>query len=66
MRSSTAPPRGDGAAPLGQILRALAENHCDVTLSLELFNPDYWKLPAPEAAAIGIAKMKAAVAAAGL
>jgi 2-keto-myo-inositol isomerase len=57
---------GDGVAPLKQILTCLAENHCQVMLSLELFNPDYWKLPALEAAKTGLAKMKATVAAAGL
>jgi len=57
---------GDGIAPFKQILAALADNHCQVMLSLELFNPEYDKLPALEAAKTGLAKMKAAVAAAGL
>lgn len=57
---------GDGVAPLKQILGYLAENHCQLMLSLELFNPEYWKLPALEAAKTGLAKMKAAVASAGL
>jgi len=57
---------GDGIAPLKTILQALADNHCDVFLSLELFNAEYDKLPPAEAAKTGIAKMKAVVAAAGL
>ncbi|HOX04697.1 MAG TPA: sugar phosphate isomerase/epimerase family protein [Candidatus Paceibacterota bacterium] len=57
---------GDGVAPLAQILRILADNHCRVFLSLELFNPEYWKLPALEAARTGLAKMKASVESAGL
>jgi len=57
---------GDGLAPLSEILRNLAGNHCQVVLSVELFNRNYWQLPAEEAARIGLEKMKAAVAAAGL
>ena len=57
---------GDGIAPFKPILGALADNHCQVMLSLELFNPEYDKLPALEAAKTGLAKMKAVVAAAGL
>lgn len=57
---------GDGIAPLKQILSTLAANHCRVFLSIEVFNADYWKLPALEAAKIGLAKMKAAVHAAGV
>jgi sugar phosphate isomerase/epimerase len=57
---------GDGIAPMKQILTNLADNHCHVMLSLELFNSEYFKLPALEAAKTGLAKMKAAVAAAGL
>jgi sugar phosphate isomerase/epimerase len=53
---------GDGIAPLKEILAHLAANHCDVVLSLELFNPDYWKLPALEAAKTGLAKLKAVAA----
>jgi hypothetical protein len=48
------------------MLGYLAGNHCQVVLSLELFNRDYWQLPAEEAARQGLEKMKAAVAAAGL
>ncbi len=57
---------GDGIAPLKQILTALADNCCNVMLSIELFNAEYWKLPVAETAATGLAKMKAAVKAAGL
>jgi len=57
---------GDGIAPLNEILTYLADNHCRVMLSLELFNAEYWKMPALEAAKIGLAKMKGAVVAAGL
>ncbi len=53
---------GDGIAPLKQILANIAANHCDVMLSLELFNPEYWKLPALDAARTGLAKMKAVAA----
>ena len=57
---------GDGIAPLDELLRSLADNHCQVVLSLELFNRDYWQLPAEQAARTGLEKMKAAVAKAGL
>jgi len=57
---------GDGVAPLKDILSNLAANHCRVTLSLELFNPEYWKAPALDIARTGLAKMKAVVRAAGL
>jgi len=52
---------GDGVAPTGKILQTLAANDFDGWLSLELFNRDYWKLPAAEAAKIGLEKMQAAV-----
>ena len=57
---------GEGIAPLAEILRYLAGNHCQVVLSLELFNRSYWQLPAEEAARTGLDKMKASVAAVGL
>lgn len=53
---------GDGIAPLSQILRDLSDNGGGQVLSLELFNPDYWKQDALEVARTGLAKMKAAVA----
>ncbi len=55
---------GDGIAPLTQILRDLAENGFTGALSLELFNPEYWKLDASEVAKTGLRKLKATVAAA--
>jgi len=53
---------GDGAAPMGQILRDLRDIGFRGWLSLELFNRDYWKKPALQTAKIGLAKMQAAVA----
>lgn len=52
---------GDGIAPLDQIIRALADNGRSITLSLELFNPEYWKQDAAAVAATGLAKMRTAV-----
>lgn len=56
---------GDGIAPLSDILNMISGNGRSVALSLELFNRDYWKQDALEVAKTGLAKMKAAVAAAG-
>ncbi len=56
---------GDGIAPLTEILNMIGGNGRSVALSLELFNRDYWKQDALEVAKTGLAKMKAAVAAAG-
>jgi len=50
---------GDGIAPLRDMLRIFAENHARPWLSVELFNPEYWKRPAEETARTGLAKMKA-------
>ncbi len=55
---------GDGIAPISKILRSLFAGGFDGTLSLELFNKQYWERPAEEVAATGLAKMKACVAAA--
>jgi len=55
---------GDGIAPLTNILKMITEKNRSVVLSLELFNEDYWKQDALEVAKTGLAKMKAAVAAA--
>jgi sugar phosphate isomerase/epimerase len=52
---------GDGIAPLTQIIRALAGNGRSITLSLELFNPEYWKQDAAAVAAVGLARMRASV-----
>jgi len=55
---------GDGIAPLTQILRNFKEVGAYPVLSLELFNPTYWAMPALECARIGLEKMVASVAAA--
>lgn len=52
---------GDGIAPLTQILRDLCATGNRAVLSLELFNPDYWKQDPLDVAKIGLTKMKAAV-----
>ena len=52
---------GDGIAPITQILRDLCAAGNRAILSLELFNPDYWKQDPLAVAKIGLAKMKAAV-----
>lgn len=49
---------GDGVAPIGEILKSLVANGFAGTLSLELFNRDYWKLPPQEVAKVGLEKMK--------
>ncbi|HUE72316.1 MAG TPA: sugar phosphate isomerase/epimerase [Pirellulaceae bacterium] len=53
---------GDGVAPLTQILRDLFSVGFRGVLSLELFNPEYWKQDALLVARTGLEKMKAAVA----
>jgi sugar phosphate isomerase/epimerase len=53
---------GDGVAPLTPALQALFATGFRGTLSLELFNPEYWKQDALEVARTGLAKMKEAVA----
>lgn len=53
---------GDGIAPLNDILQSVIRPDRPIVLSLELFNPDYWKQDALEVARTGISKMKAAVA----
>ena len=55
---------GDGIAPIGSLLRTMVGNGFHGTLSLELFNRDYWKLPPDQVAKAGLAKMKAVVEAA--
>ena len=52
---------GDGIAPMTQILRDLCATGNRAVLSVELFNPGYWKQDPLTVAKIGIAKMKAAV-----
>lgn len=55
---------GDGVAPLGEILQTLAATGFTGTLSLELFNRDYWQQDPAEVARTGLEKMKQAVSAA--
>ena len=55
---------GDGVAPLGDILRSLREIGFRGMLSLELFNRELWKADAFLVASEGLAKMRAALAAA--
>lgn len=52
---------GDGVAPFKLIVRTLRDIGFRGWLSLELFNPNYWKRPAAEVAKTGLAKMKAVV-----
>ncbi len=51
---------GDGAAPLHEWSRRLQEIGYTGALSVELFNPGYWKQPASEVARAGAAKTRAA------
>jgi 2-keto-myo-inositol isomerase len=57
---------GDGVAPLTQILTDLTNMGGIKILSLELFNPEYWKNDSLSIAKTGIEKMRKAVAAAML
>ena len=52
---------GDGNAPLKQTLRTLRDIGYRGMLSLELFNPDYWKQDALLVARTGLEKMRAVV-----
>jgi 2-keto-myo-inositol isomerase len=52
---------GDGVAPLDRILSLFEANGAYPTLSLELFNPDYWQRDAIDVAKTGLEKMRAAV-----
>jgi sugar phosphate isomerase/epimerase len=52
---------GDGIAPLTQIIRDLHANGSRAVLSLELFNPNYWKQDPLTVAKTGLTKMKASV-----
>ncbi len=52
---------GDGVAPLGELFRTLHAIGFRGYLSVELFNPGYWKLPAEAVAEQAIAKTRAAV-----
>ena len=53
---------GDGIAPMTEILRSVIRPDRPVVLSLELFNPEYWKQDALHVARTGLEKTKAAVA----
>ncbi|MEK6261125.1 MAG: sugar phosphate isomerase/epimerase family protein [Planctomycetota bacterium] len=53
---------GDGIAPLTDIFRTLRDGGYRGPLSLELFNPNYWKQDGLEVAKTGLEKTKAAVA----
>ena len=55
---------GDGVAPLKQIITDLANMGGTKVLSLELFNPEYWKNDSLVIAKTGLEKMKAVVASA--
>ena len=52
---------GDGIAPLDKILQMVDRNGGTI-LSLELFNRNYWAMPALEACRAGLMKSVAAVA----
>ena len=56
---------GDGIAPVVEVIKNFVAVGAYPSLSLELFNPTYWAMPADECAKIGLEKMKAVVAAAG-
>ena len=53
---------GDGVAPLTQTLKGLFATGFRGTLSLELFNPEYWKQDASLVARTGLETMKESVA----
>ncbi len=53
---------GDGVAPLKQTLRDLLNAGFTGVLSLELFNPEYWKQDPMLVAKTGLEKMKASLA----
>jgi 2-keto-myo-inositol isomerase len=48
---------GDGVAPLKQIFKELNSKNTSITLSLELFNKEYWKMDAQVAAKTGLMKL---------
>ncbi len=52
---------GDGVAPMKQILRDLHRINPSTVLSLELFNPAYWRGNPLETARTGLSKMQQAV-----
>ena len=52
---------GDGIAPMNEILKSVIRPDRPIVLSLELFNPEYWKQDAQQVANTGLAKMKTSV-----
>ncbi len=52
---------GDGVAPLGDLIRTLDAIGFRGFLSVELFNPGYWKQPAEEVARLAIEKTREVV-----
>ena len=52
---------GDGVAPLGELFRTLKAIGFRGFLSVELFNPEYWRQPAYTVARLAIEKTRAAV-----
>lgn len=57
---------GDGVAPLGELFRTLKAINFRGFLSVELFNPDYWKQPADAVAKRALEKTRAAVQSVGI
>jgi len=53
---------GDGIAPLTRMLKNFKAVGAYPSLSLELFNRSYWKMPALECARVGLEKMRDTVA----
>ena len=51
---------GDGIAPIKEIFDTFKSIGATPVLSLELFNREYWKMPALEAAKVGLEKMRKA------
>lgn len=49
---------GNGVAPVKEILTNLARPNKTIVLSLELFNPEYYKLDALDVAKVGLQRMK--------
>ena len=52
---------GDGVAPISSILRDLHKKEGTTVLSLEVFNPEYWKQDPKIVAKTGLEKMKMSV-----
>ncbi len=53
---------GDGVAPIKEVLKTLRIIGFEGMLSLELFNPEYWKQDALEVAKTGLEKLRSFVA----